>query len=201
MGDIMKALRILVALLTVSSMSFGTYALAADKNVEKKSKEKVTEKATKTTEVSDSTITKEVKEKLSADKMLAPLKIDIETKQGVVSLKGDVQTSSEANTAVEITQSVAGVKDVKTDHLKVEGSAHPFTDAYITAKVKGVFLRDKLFGDKPISVTGIHVETKDGVVHLTGTVDDEMKAKDAEELTKTVKDVKGVKSSIKIEKK
>lgn len=193
----MNALRIFVAFLTVSSLTFGTQALAANKNAEKKPTEKMAEKVS----VPDSTITKHVKEKLSADKMLAPLKISIETKQGVVSLKGDVKTSAEANTAVEITQSVAGVKDVDTAHLKVEGSAHPFTDAYITAKVKGVFLRDKLFGDKPISVIGIHVETKDSVVHLTGTVDDEVIAKDAEELAKTVKDVKGVKSSIKIEKK
>lgn len=148
--------------------------------------------------VSDENITNEVKRKIHTNRVLGSTKIEVKTKEGIVSLKGDIKSKDEANTAVEVAQSVPGVKDVDTSQLKVEGSAHPILDAYITAKVKGVYLRDKLFGDKPISVTGVHVETKDGIVHLSGNVENETIAKDAEELAKTVKGVKGVKSTIKI---
>lgn len=173
----------LVTCLTTVALLFAGSLIAADK-----------------AKVDDETITNEVKRKIHTNRVLGSSKIEVNTKEGVVTLKGDVKSKDVANTAVEVAQSVPGVNDVDTSELKVEGSAHPILDAYITAKVKGVYLRDKLFGDKPISVTGVHVSTKDGVVHLSGNVDNDVIARDAEELAKTVKGVKGVKSDIKIKK-
>lgn len=155
----------------------------------------------------DATITKKVEAKMKKDKELSNLGIIVETKDSVVILKGKVKNKKEASHAVELTQSVQGVSDVDTAKLDVEGNTndkstkHTFKDAYITSKVKGVFLRDKLFGDKPISVTSIHVETKDGVVYLTGTVENETVANDAVALAKAVKDVKDVNSKITIKAK
>ena len=149
--------------------------------------------------LSDSDITTHVKERISADKATANSKIDVETKNGVVTLTGKVETEGEATAAIQDANSVVGVKDVESNKLLVKDK--PFTDAYITAKVKGAFLRDKVFGDEPIDVIGIHVETKNGVVHLTGTAETKAQEENAVKLAKAVKGVKEVKSTVVIKPK
>lgn len=152
------------------------------------------------TTVDDAAITTKVKAALLANKMVSGLEISVETNQGVVALQGQVKSESEAHTAIEIAASTTGVTDVDASKLTVNGGEHhPVMDSMITAKVKGVYLREKLFGDKPTTVTQIHVETKDGVVYLTGKANSETQAKNAQELAKGVKGVKEVKSSVKIE--
>lgn len=69
---------------------------------------------------------------------------------------------------------------------------------YITAKIKGVFIREKLFGDKPMYVTGIHVETKEGVVYLTGKADNQAQIDSAISLAKSIKGVMDVNSTVEI---
>lgn len=179
----MKVQNVLVAVLTILTLGFGNIAFA------------------ETAKTDDTSITNTVKKKFHDDKTLAKEIIVIETKDGIVILSGDLKSGDSADKAVEKAQSVPGVKDVDTDKLTVKGvknTEHPFKDAYITAKVKGAFLRDKLFGDKPIAVSTIHVKTQDGVVHLTGTVKDEAIATSAVELAKTIKGVTSVESSIKV---
>lgn len=152
------------------------------------------------TTVDDAAITTKVKAALLGNKMVSGLEISVETNQGVVALQGQVKTESEAHTAIEIAASTRGVVDVDASKLTVKaGEQHPLVDSMITAKVKGVYLREKLFGDKPTNVTQIHVETKDGVVYLTGKANSETQAKNAQELAKGVKGVKEVKSNVKVE--
>lgn len=71
-------------------------------------------------------------------------------------------------------------------------------DALITAKVKGMFMQQELFGDKDISAMGIKVETVDGVVTLSGSADNKDQATNAEKIAKSVMGVKEVKSDVKI---
>ncbi len=149
--------------------------------------------------IDDSVITAKVKSKLLADKMVSGLDIKVETNNGIVTLQGIVKTDSEATTAVELASSTPGVIDVDTSKLTIESSNQPLADSLITAKVKGVYVREKLFGDKSVNVTQIHVETKDGVVYLTGKANSATQAKNAEELAKSVKGVKDVKSSVTVE--
>lgn len=178
----MKISKILIASLAILTLGLGNIA-----NADAPAK------------TDDATITNTVKQKFQGDKSLSM--IVIETKNGVVILTGDLKSDTDAHKAIEKAQSVPGVSDVDTEKLTVKGSKeseHPFKDAYITAKVKGIFLRDKLFGDKPISVSTIHVETKEGVVHLSGTVINAGIAKSAVDLAKTVKGVASVESNIKV---
>lgn len=146
--------------------------------------------------IEDSAITAAVKAKFAADEIVSASNIHVETNKGTVSLKGDTKSHTEANRAVELAFSAPGVVEVDTSKLMVQGSNQPLTDALITAKVKGLYAREKLFGEKAISVSGIHVETNDGTVYLSGKVDNKTQAENAEKLAQSIKGVKTVKSTI-----
>lgn len=147
---------------------------------------------------SDSVITTKIKAKMLADKEISSLNIGVETNNGVVTLSGTVPTDNQASAVIETAAATDGVKNVETTHLVVQKSTQPFTDTVITAKVKGLFMKEKVFGDNPISVTGISVETKNGVVYLTGDATS-AQAANAEKLARTVDGVKSVDSRINIE--
>ena len=66
----------------------------------------------------DATITSAVKMKLAADKTVDALAINVDTKDGNVTLTGKVRTKTEADQAVSLAKSVEGVKNV-TPHLTV----------------------------------------------------------------------------------
>jgi len=150
----------------------------------------------------DSDITKKVESDISKNEVTSHSKIDVTTKDGVVFLKGDVKTEREANKAIETASSVSGVTDVDYDKLQVNSQgSHPYEDAYITAKVKGAFVREKLFGDSPIDVMGIKVETKDGVVTLSGEADKESQINTAVSLAKSIKGVSNVMSNVEVKPK
>jgi len=57
-------------------------------------------------------------------------------------------------------------------------------------------MREKVFGDKPIDVMGIKVETKDGTVMLTGTADSDAQITTAVDLAKKIKGVNDVQSKV-----
>lgn len=142
--------------------------------------------------VDDTAITTKIKAKLLADK----LTVKVETENGIVKLSGNVSSEAEAKSAVETAASTDGVIDVDATDLRVQASSQPLTDSYITSKVKGVFLREKVFGDKPISVMSIHVETKDGIVYLSGTADNRAQIETARRLAQSVKGVKSVETKV-----
>ena len=69
--------------------------------------------ASKTGEfIADAAITSEVKTKFLADTAVSGLKIDVDTKDGVVTLNGTVKSMAEANKATAIARQSAGVKRV-----------------------------------------------------------------------------------------
>ena len=68
--------------------------------------------------ISDAAITTAVKSKFLADSDVSGLKIDVDTTNGVVTLKGTVATPAEKRRAMEIAKDTNGVKSVK-DQLKV----------------------------------------------------------------------------------
>lgn len=79
------------------------------------------------------------------------------------------------------------------------GIAANSSDALIAAKIKGLFVREEIFGKKDTSSPmAISVETKDGVVTLTGTAKDPKQLAQAVTLAKSVDGVKDVKSMVTI---
>jgi hyperosmotically inducible protein len=66
----------------------------------------------------DAGITTAVKTKMLADNDVSGLKIDVDTKDAVVTLTGNVTSAAEKRKAVEIARETKGVKSVK-DQLKI----------------------------------------------------------------------------------
>jgi len=63
--------------------------------------------------VTDAALTTAVKTKLLADSEVKGLKIDVDTKDGVVTLTGRVKNAAEKAAAIRIARGTDGVKDVQ----------------------------------------------------------------------------------------
>jgi hyperosmotically inducible periplasmic protein len=63
----------------------------------------------------DATITAEVKSKLIAEPGVRSLEINVDTYDGIVTLKGDVKSQEQGAVVERIARSASGVKSVKTE--------------------------------------------------------------------------------------
>jgi hyperosmotically inducible periplasmic protein len=122
---------------------------------------------------SDPGVTTAVKMKLAADDTVKAYKINVDTKEGVVTLAGVVDSPAAKERAVEITKATKGVNSV-VDQLTIEVPTAATSgveiidvaaDGAITTAVKTKFL-----ADPTISGLKIDVDTKGNVVTLTGVV-------------------------------
>lgn len=150
------------------------------------------------TAISDTAITAKIKSKIAMDKSLSVFKVGVETNNGVVMLTGNVNSETDASTAVQIAQETDGVTDVNASKLMVKESSHPLDDVFITAKVKGMFIKEKLFGEKDVSPMSIAVETNNGTVYLSGTADSQKEIDNAIMIAKSVNGVKSVESHVEV---
>lgn len=148
--------------------------------------------------VSDSEISTIINNKIAQNNYLSGSKISVTASQGVVTLSGNVNSDTQANIVTELAQSTPGVKDVDTSKLTINDVQQPVSDSLITAKIKSLFIQQKLFGETDVSVMSINVETNNGIVLLSGTADNQMQIDNAIQLSKSVSGVKEVKSTIKI---
>ena len=157
---------------------------------------------------SDAGITTAVKSKFAADDTVKAYRIDVDTKDKVVTLKGDVETAAARERAIEIARSTEGVRDV-VDGLVLapapaptsgvddpaRGTGTTITDASITAAVK-----TKMLADSTVSGLKIDVDTTDGIVVLTGDVASATEKRLAVKIAKETDGVKSVKDEMKIVK-
>lgn len=165
----------------------------------------------------DAGITGKVKSKLAADDTVKAYQIDVDTKDKVVTLSGNVDSSAAKDQAVALARGTEGVADV-VDNITVAGGSaampgeHPMggegdaamggnapnpepdrsvgtviDDAAITAAVKA-----KLLADPTVGGLKIDVDTREGVVYLTG---DQMKSQaEIDTAIKLARETSGVKS-------
>ncbi len=148
--------------------------------------------------ISDSAITAQIKAAFLKSSILSPFDIKVVTKNEIVFLSGIVDTDTQYSEAVSSAESTPGVKDVNADQLTVKGSSAPLQDTYITAKIKGAYTKASLQGTD-VSVINTHVETKDGVVYLSGTLANPQQMTNAIEIAKSVAGVKSVKSALTVQ--
>ena len=157
-----------------------------------------------TQRVDDAAITAQVKTRLLADETTRSINMNVDTKAGVVTLRGTAPTESAKERAEEIAKAVDGVQVVanalivgdssmnpqtataKTKEVAEEGE-HMAGDAWITTKVKS-----QLLADSDVKGLDINVSTKDGIVTLAGRVPTTAMRDKAISLAKDVKGVKEV---------
>ena len=111
--------------------------------------------------------------------------VKVSVKDGVVTLRGTVPDSDQKTLAEDTVTNLPGVITV-VDKIKVESEPAEHSDGWIALKI-----RTQLLIHSNVSATSTKVNVTDGVVTLTGTVDNAAQ----KDLTEAyVKDVEGVKS-------
>lgn len=127
----------------------------------------------------------------------------VSTKNGVVTLKGDVDTQAKKDLTSEYAKDVDGVKEVKNDLTVAkakpevkETSGEHIDDASITGQIKV-----SLFSHRSTSALSTKVETTNGLVTLRGTADNNAERDMASKLSYDVYGVKNVKNEMTIAKK
>jgi hyperosmotically inducible protein len=118
--------------------------------------------------IDDNTINASVKAALIGNKNTKAHDINVETYKGVVQLSGFVDTPAEKDEAARVAAGVDGVKSVTND-IAVGGKTSMGTkldDTVTTGRVKAA-----LMDTKGVKSGQINVETKSGIVQLSGFVD------------------------------
>jgi hyperosmotically inducible protein len=144
-------------------------------------------------QVDDAAITTEVKAKLAGDPDVKSFGIDVDTVDGIVSLRGNVDTGSQRSETERIARDVKGVRGVRNE-LSVrspETMGTHIDDAAITAAVKTAFA-----ADPDVKALSIDVDTRDGVVTLSGRVGSAGERTRAEDVARRTNGVKGVRNEL-----
>jgi len=167
----------------------------------------------------DAGITTKVKAKFASDDVVKAYQIDVDTKDHVVTLSGQVENGAAKERAATLARGTEGVRDV-VDNLRVgQGSAalpgeHPtagttgaadkaaevgrdagnaVSDAAITTAVKS-----KMLADTKVGGLKIDVDTSNGVVTLTGDVSSAAEKAEAMRLARETDGVKSVRDKLTI---
>jgi osmotically-inducible protein OsmY len=168
----------------------------------------------------DAGVTTAVKSKMAADDLVKAYKIDVDTKEHIVTLTGSVDSTAARERAVELARNTQGVGSVidnlvvspapasttgietTTDGLDRAGGATRdaardagavVSDAAITSAVKTKFL-----ADPAVAGLKIDVDTKDGVVTLSGILPASSERQRAVVLARETSGVKAVVDQIKV---
>ena len=150
-------------------------------------------------QIDDTVTTASVKSALIADPVTKAHQIDVEVFKGTVQLNGFVDSAASKTRATEVAKSTKGVTAVR-NNLTVRTDSGPSgsertDDAAITAKVKSA-----LAGDPRTKAHQINIETREGAVQLSGFVDNSEAKSTAEELARSVDNVKSVDNEIDVKK-
>jgi hyperosmotically inducible protein len=133
---------------------------------------------------------------LTEDKTTDASEINLEVYKGVVQLNGFVDDDKEKARAEEVAKAVSGVKGVENNlalksSKKTTGEA--MDDSTVTAKVKSA-----LIDDPSTKAHDIKVETRQGVVQLSGFVGNAAQKEAAGKVAGAVTGVKSVQNNISV---
>lgn len=146
------------------------------------------------TQLSDNAITAKVETKLAADPDINPFNVAVTTNEGVVTLTGEVEKEFAREEAERLAAATEGVIRVQNDiSLGNYTMGERVDDGWITTKVK-----TKFAADPELNPFNINVDTTEGVVTLTGRVETEAAAEEAEELARATKGVKKVNNRLEV---
>jgi osmotically-inducible protein OsmY len=118
---------------------------------------------------SDTWVTTKVKAKLMTEPGLSPLAVNVDTRDGIVTLFGAVETESEKSAAARSAKTIDGVKSVQNDLQVVPSVAAKRVEARDDQVQSAV--KKRIEERQALKDDDIKIEVKNGVVRLTGTVD------------------------------
>ncbi|WP_097734560.1 molecular chaperone OsmY [Escherichia coli] len=144
----------------------------------------------------DSAITAKVKTALVDHDNIKSTDISVKTDQKVVTLSGFVESQAQAEEAVKVAKGVEGVTSV-SDKLHVRDAKKGSVKGYAGDTATTSEIKAKLLADDIVPSRHVKVETTDGVVQLSGTVDSQAQSDRAESIAKAVDGVKSVKNDLK----
>jgi hyperosmotically inducible protein len=155
----------------------------------------------------DAVLTAKVKTSMAVDTSVKASQIEVSTHNKVVTLTGNLNSQEEKDRALQIARSTSGVVDV-VDMLAVrtgdESGDAPdpsrsvgthIDDAVITAAVK-----NRLLEDPQVKGLRIDVDTREGVVFLTGSVGTREEIDRAVEIARATEHVRDVKPNLVVSK-
>lgn len=149
-------------------------------------------------EIDDSVVTTRVKSALLADPDVKSLDIMVQTRKGQVQLSGFVDTRERMEQAIALVRKVEGVKGVDNGMTVKEGQAtvgNAVDDSVITTRVKSA-----LFADPDIKSFDIKVETRKGLVQLSGFVGNAAQIDRAVAIARAVEGVQSVTNEMTLKK-
>lgn len=198
-----------VAILLTGALMTGGSALAGDKNDDCKMKN--TGDRSSEQMVSDSWLDGKLESALLFNDQLNSFAIDTEVTNGVAYLSGAVESEIDIDLAGEVAKSVEGITKVEND-LVVDAKAtdkakssesyqqqskwrQSVDNATLTASIKS-----KLLLNEHTDGLDMNVDSMNGVVTLTGTVNSEEESELAEQIAKNAKGSHEVKNRLVVKK-
>ncbi|WP_339409502.1 MULTISPECIES: BON domain-containing protein [unclassified Pseudomonas] len=174
--------------------------LTIDPDYDGKNKEAGRTEPTLSQRFDDATLTATVKSKLLWNRHTEGLDINVDSANGMVTLTGNAQSNEAKELAERLAANTDGVRKV-SNKLTVNGDGSAaakaqnaaddtgaaISDAWITSKVKTSFLYSRNIDGLDISV-----DTKDGMVNLSGTVMTKAEKELAIETASNIRGVRGV---------
>lgn len=145
----------------------------------------------------DSSITAKVKAALVDHESIKSTDISVKTDNKVVTLSGFVESQAQAEQAVSVAKRVEGVASV-SDKLHVRDGKNQSMKGYAGDTATTSEIKAKLLADDVVPSRKVKVETTDGVVQLSGTVDSQAQSERAESIAKAIEGVKSVKNDLKV---
>jgi hyperosmotically inducible protein len=143
---------------------------------------------------SDDWMTVKVQTALYRDLRFMGRRLSVDTVQGVVTLRGKVDSDADMKAAAEIARSVEGVKDVRSDLTVVPAAER----AQVEAKDGriGRLIKDQLSQDPQLQSERIDARVDVGVVTLMGQVSSSAASARASDLARGVPGVLSIKNEL-----
>lgn len=146
-------------------------------------------------QVDDAAITTRIKAKLTTDPQVNPFRIDVDTTDGVVTLRGRVRKEEVREEAEELARDTPGVLDVnnRIELLGPDERVRPVSDRWITTKIFS-----KIAADPQLNPLNLDIDTSDGVVTLSGLVKSPENRAEAEKLARDTYGVRDVINELRV---
>lgn len=142
----------------------------------------------------DTAITSKIRAKLANDATLHLFRINVDTRQGIVTLSGTLLTEDRKRRAAELAATVDGVQQV--ENLLQVGQTRRvdrFEDAVIASKIMARLIQNPL-----THTLAIDVESQKGKVILTGRVQTQKEKNEAERIARNTSGVVSVENQLEI---